>query len=152
MNSTNHEPFILRCYALAREAVANGNHPFGALLVKGGQIILTAVNTVHSDKDETRHAEINLMAEAGRRFSADELAQCTLYTSTEPCAMCTGAIYAAGIPTIVFGCSAEALYDLLKSDLSIPSRDILALGQRGTAVIGPILKEEGLEIHKAYWT
>jgi tRNA(Arg) A34 adenosine deaminase TadA len=143
---------IRHCYQLAKEAVANGNHPFGALLVKDGEVILTAVNTVHSDSDETRHAEINLVAEAGRRFSAEELAQCVLYTSTEPCAMCTGAIYTAAVPTIVFGCSAEALYNLLDSDLSIPSRDILALGQRETAVIGPILEEEGLQIHRAYWT
>ena len=45
------------------------------------------------------------MREAGRQFGADDLARSTLYSSTEPCAMCTGAIYAAGIPTIVFGCS-----------------------------------------------
>jgi tRNA(Arg) A34 adenosine deaminase TadA len=151
MVSTKDEAYIRQCYTLAREAVGNGNHPFGALLEKDGQVVLTAVNTVHSANDKTRHAEINLVAEAGRRFSAGELAHCTLYTSTEPCAMCTGAIYAAGIPAIVFGCSAKALYDLLHSDLSIPSRDILALGQRQTAVIGPILEEEGLQIHRAYW-
>ena len=151
MTFKEQESLIRRCYALAREAAANGNHPFGALLEKDGEVVLTAVNTVHSDKDETRHAEINLVVEAMRRFSAQELAQCTLYTSTEPCAMCTGAIYAAGIPAIVFGCSAGALYALLDSDLSIPSRDILALGQRETAVIGPVLEEEGLQIHTAYW-
>jgi tRNA(Arg) A34 adenosine deaminase TadA len=66
--------------------------------------------------------------------------------------MCTGAIYAAGIPTIIFGCSAESLYELFGSDLSIPSREILALGQRETAVIGPILEDEGLKIHRAFWT
>ena len=150
--SLEHAPYIERCYALAEEAVANGDHPFGALLVKAGQVIVTAVNSVHSENDETRHAEINLVAEAGRRLAAAELALCTLYTSTEPCAMCTGAIYAAGIPTIVFGCSAAALYELTGSDLSIPSRAILDLGQRETAVIGPILEAEGLRIHRRYWT
>lgn len=152
MTFSNFEQFIQQCYELAKKAVGNGDHPFGALLVRDGEVVLTAVNTVHSAKDETRHAEINLVAEAGRQFGADELAECTLYTSTEPCAMCTGAIYAAGIPTIVFGCGAEALYDLVGSDLSIPSREILALGQRETAVFGPILEEEGLDIHRAYWT
>ena len=134
MASKEQERFIHQCNELAREAMRSGDHPFSALLVKDGEVLLTAVNTVHSDNDETRHAEINLVAEAGRRFSTEELAQCTLYTSTEPCAMCTGAIYAAGIPTIVFGCSAEALYDLVGSDLSIPSRAILALGQRQDAL------------------
>ena len=151
MTFADFEAYIRQSYALAREAVGNGDHPFGALLVRDGEVVLTAVNTVHSDNDETRHAEINLVAEAGRRFRAEELAQCTLYTSTEPCAMCTGAIYAAGIPAIVFGCSAGALYEHTSSDLSSPSREILALGQRETAVIGPTLEEEGLQIHRAYW-
>lgn len=151
MTSSKHDKFIQLCYTLAEEAVGNGDHPFGALLVRDCAVVQTAVNTVHSDNDETRHAEINLVSEAGRQFGPETLAHCTLYTSTEPCAMCTGAIYAAGIPTIVFGCSAQALYDLTGSDLSIPSRDILALGQRETAVIGPILEEEGLQIHRSYW-
>ena len=152
MISKKHEAYIRQCYALAEEAVGNGDHPFGALLVNDGEVVLTAVNTVHSGHDETRHAEINLVSEAGRRLSAEGVAACTLYTSTEPCAMCTGAIYLAEIQTIVFGCSAEGLYALVGSDLSIPSRDILALGQRETAVIGPVLEEEGLEIHRKHWT
>lgn len=152
MDKGEHEQWIDRCYTLAREAVSNGDHPFGALLVKDGEVVLTAVNTVHSDNDETRHAEINLVSEAGRRFTPQTLAHFTLYTSTEPCAMCTGAIYALGIPTIVFGCSAEALYELVGSDSSIPSREILALGQRETVVIGPILEKDGLQIHRSYWT
>ncbi len=151
MTSSDHKRFIRQCYALAEEAVQNGDHPFGALLVKDGEVVLTAVNTIISDNDETRHAEINLVSEAGRRFKPQSLAHCTLYTSTEPCAMCTGAIYATGISTIVFGCSAKALYDLVGSDYSIPCRDILALGRRETAVIGPILQEEGLQNHRDYW-
>ncbi len=151
MSRKEDTDFMRDCFGLAAEAVSNGDHPFGALLVNDGEVVLTAVNTVHSDNDETRHAEINLVSEAGRRFSAEEVARCTLYTSTEPCAMCTGAIYAAGIPRIVFGCSATALYELVGSDLSIPSRDILALGSRTTAVEGPTLEEEGMQLHRAYW-
>jgi tRNA(Arg) A34 adenosine deaminase TadA len=152
MEYTEQGSHIKQFYALAEEAVKNGDEPFGALLVRDGKVVLTAVNTVTSDNDKTHHAETNLVAEAWQRFSPHELARCMLYTRTEPCAMCTGAIYAAGIPTIVFGCSAEALYELVGSDLSIPSREILALGQRETAVIGPLLEEEGLKIHRKYWT
>lgn len=152
MTNQEHDPFIHQCYALAKEAVASGDHPFGALLAVDGQVVVTAVNTVHSDEDVTRHAEINLVAEAQQTLYAEILQRSTLYTSTEPCAMCTGAIYAAGIPTIVYGCGADALYNLVHSDLSIPSRDILELGQRETAVIGPVLEEEGLAIHRSYWT
>jgi tRNA(Arg) A34 adenosine deaminase TadA len=151
MKYTEQESHIKHCYVLAEEAVGNGDEPFGALLVRDGRVVLTAVNTVNSDNDVTRHAETNLVTEARRHFSADELAQCTLYTSTEPCAMCTGAIYAAGIPTIVFGCGADPLYELVGSDFSISSREILALGKRETAVFGPVLEEEGFQIHRAYW-
>ena len=151
MDDAQHEYLIRLCYDRAQQAARNGDEPFGALLARDGEVLLTAVNSVHSDDDITRHAEMNLITEATRRFAQETLAQCMLYTSTEPCAMCTGAIYAAGVPTIVFGCSAAALYDLVGSDLAIPSRDILALGRRHTAVLGPFLEEEGLGIHRAYW-
>ena len=59
-----HEMFIKQVYQLAREAVAQGNHPFGALLVRDGVVILTAVNSIHTDHDVTRHAELNLISQA----------------------------------------------------------------------------------------
>jgi tRNA(Arg) A34 adenosine deaminase TadA len=147
-----HEPFIRQANRLAKEAVAHGNHPFGALLVQEGDVILTARNTIITDHDITRHAELNLVSLASRQFDAATLAQCTLYTSTEPCAMCAGAIFWAGIPTVVFGCSAVALSQLTGGgSLAIPCPEIFERGNRETAVIGPILEEEGLQIHKQYW-
>ena len=152
MKTSEHEPFIRDCYALAREAVQNGDHPFGALLVQDSEVVLKAVNTVNSRQDQTRHAEINLVSEASRLYDPARLAHFVLYTSTEPCAMCTGAIYQAGVTVIVFGCRAQALYNLVDSNLFIPSREILALGQRKTVVVGPVLEEEGLQIHRRVWS
>ncbi|MCB8942607.1 MAG: nucleoside deaminase [Ardenticatenaceae bacterium] len=146
-----HEIFIKQAYQLAREAVAHGNHPFGALLVKDGAVILTAENSIYTDHDVTRHAELNLVSAAAQRFEAETLAQCTLYTSTEPCAMCTGAIYWAGIAMVVFGCSAAALGEIAGGSLAMPCAEILARGKRPTAVIGPILEAEGVQIHQQYW-
>jgi tRNA(Arg) A34 adenosine deaminase TadA len=65
--------------------------------------------------------------------------------------MCTGAIYWVGIPVIVFGCSAEALGKLTNDDFVISCREILERGKSRIKVIGPILEEEGIEIHKRYW-
>ena len=65
--------------------------------------------------------------------------------------MCTGAIFQAGISQVVFGCRAQALYALVNSDLFISSRDILALGRRETIVTGPVLEDEGMQIHRDYW-
>ncbi len=86
--------FIRLAIAVAQRARAHGNHPFGALLVdENGQILLEAENTVVTANDATGHAETNLIRLASKRYSPDFLAQCTLYTSTEPCAMCAGAIF-----------------------------------------------------------
>jgi tRNA(Arg) A34 adenosine deaminase TadA len=147
----NHEPFIRQTYLLARQAAQKGNHPFGALLVRAGEIILTAENSVNSDRDITRHAELNLVSQASRQFDSDSLSQCSLYTSTEPCAMCAGSIYWAGIRLVVYGCSAAALGRLTGGDLVVPCRQIFGHGKRPTQVIGPILEPEGIEIHRQFW-
>lgn len=152
MEMTEHEPFIRQSYKLAQQAVANGDHPFGALLVKDGQVVLTAVNTIFSERDVTRHAELNLVSQACRLFDADILANSILYTSTEPCAMCASAIFWAGIPTIVYGCDAFTLGNIATGRFVISSRELLGRATRPTAVIGPILLDEGRAIHEAYWS
>ncbi|MER3462534.1 MAG: nucleoside deaminase, partial [Armatimonadota bacterium] len=86
--------FLRQAVEVARRARANGNHPFGALLVDAeGKVLLEAENTVQTERDCTGHAELNLMRLASRSYDPGFLATCTLYTSTEPCAMCSGAIY-----------------------------------------------------------
>ncbi len=147
----NHEPFVRQCYDLARQAAANGDHPFGALLVKNGEVVLTAVNTVHSNRDVTQHAELNLVSQAGRLLGYKALSTCTLYTSTEPCAMCTGAIFWAGISTLVYGCSAKSLGQIAGNTFIVPSRQLLARATRSVTVVGPVLEAEGVEIHQAFW-
>ena len=146
-----HERFMREALVLAQQAVGNGDHPFGALLVKGGEVVLTAVNTIHTDHDNTRHAELNLVSQAMRQFDADFLADCVLYTSTEPCAMCAGAIYWAGINSVVYGCPAGELGRIAGGDFVIPCRDIFARGKRPITVIGPVLVEESTAVHQNYW-
>jgi tRNA(Arg) A34 adenosine deaminase TadA len=83
--------FLRRAIAVSAAVCAKDNHPFGAVLVgPDGKVLLEAENTVVTERDATGHAERNLMTLASRRFSRDLLACCTLYTSTEPCAMCSG--------------------------------------------------------------
>ncbi len=143
--------FIDQTYQLARQAVKNGNHPFGALLVSDNRVILTACNSVHTDNDVTAHAELNLvkkLSASGLKFSADSL---TLYTSTEPCAMCSGAIYWSGIRRLVFGCSAKALASVTGGNLAIPCQAIFQHGKEPTTVRGPINETVGQKIHQQYW-
>jgi tRNA(Arg) A34 adenosine deaminase TadA len=88
-----HELFIRKTIAPAQQAVQKGNQPFGACLVKDGKNLLMAENTIHTNHDKTQHAEANLASAASQAFDLETLRQCRLYTSTEPCAMCAGAIY-----------------------------------------------------------
>ena len=145
-----HEALIRVCLRLATGAQEKGNHPFGALLAENGEILLTAENTVNTDRDCTRHAELNLVSRAVR--DRESLSHSTLYTSTEPCAMCAGAIYWAGIPTVVYGCSAASLGRITGGSLVIPCREIFSRGKHRVEVIGPVLEAEAMCVHEGFWT
>lgn len=148
---TEHAPRVRECYRLAADAVANGNHPFGALLVLDGRVVARAMNDAVTSHDPTRHAELLLLQHALPTLDASERPRAVLYTSTEPCAMCSGAIYWAGIATVVFGCSARALADVAGDDFLVPCAAIFALGARPVTVVGPVLEPEGRAQHQAYW-
>jgi tRNA(Arg) A34 adenosine deaminase TadA len=149
--SENHEAFLKRAIELSRQAVAHGNHPFGALLVRDGEIMMEAENTVNSEVDITGHAELNLVRRAFRELGEEVVQECTLYTSTEPCAMCTGAIYWAGISNVVFACSAKRLGEIAGGSLLVPCREVFARGLRPVEVSGPILEDEASEEHELFW-
>jgi tRNA(Arg) A34 adenosine deaminase TadA len=146
-----NENFVKRCIQLAADAVAHGNHPFGALLVKDEQIVLEAENTIFTGHDVTNHAEMNLVRLAVQKYDPDFLATCILYTSTEPCAMCSGAIYWAGIGAVVYACSATRLADFSGKGLEIRSQDIFSTGTKKVTIAGPVLESDAEEVHKAYW-
>ena len=146
-----HIPHIRRCYQLADEAVASGNHPFGALLVLDGEVIATARNDAVMSRNPTRHAEMVLLTAALPQLPADNRSRAVVYSSTEPCIMCAAAIYWSGISTVVYGCSAAALARAAGDDFLASCHEVFARGQRNIAVVGPVLEEEGLAKHLVYW-
>jgi tRNA(Arg) A34 adenosine deaminase TadA len=148
---TQHVPYITRCNQLADEAVARGNHPFGALLVVDGRIVATARNEALTSGDVTRHAEMVLLTAVLPALPAARRSHAVLYSSTEPCAMCAGAIYWSGIGTVVYGCSTEALASAAGGEFTVPCRDVFARGRRTLAVAGPVLEDAGRARHLAYW-
>src|SRR5262245_42828143 len=92
----NH--FLRHAFAVPRRALVHGNHPFGAILVDAnGNVLIEVENGYMPNHDGTAHAERLLATQACTTLSADVLAKATLYSSAEPCAMCAGAIYWAGI-------------------------------------------------------
>lgn len=94
----------------------NDGGPFGAIIVKDGKIISEAHNTVLSDTDPTAHAEINAIRKACKNLNNFHLEDCTLYTSSEPCPMCLGAIYWAHLKRVVFITDRKDVADVSKFD------------------------------------
>jgi tRNA(Arg) A34 adenosine deaminase TadA len=140
---------------LARRSREHGNHPFGAVLAdENGRVVLEAENTVLTGPDSTGHAETNLMRLASNKLSPEALARCTLYTSTEPCPMCAGAIYWGGVGRVVYALGQAGLYDLIgpgADRLLLPCRDVFGRGVRPIQVIGPALEDEALQVHLGFW-
>lgn len=143
---------------VAWRARENGNHPFGAVLVdEHNRVVLEAENTVVTGRDSTGHAETNLVRLATQQFSPEQLVHYTLYSSTEPCAMCAGAIYWSQIGRVVFALSEMDLYAIIgpsPDHLLLPCREVFAHSEREIEVQGPIssLELEARAVHKDFWT
>ncbi len=146
-----HERRLRDAIGVAREARDAGNHPFGALLVVDGVEIARAANTVVTALDPTAHAELNLLRAIAGTVSAEQLSRAILYASTEPCAMCSGAIYWAGVNHVVYGCSTDELARFAGETLSIRCREIFAHGTRIVEVLGPLIGDEATEVHRGCW-
>jgi len=142
---------------VAKRAHGHGNHPFGCVLVgPNGDVLLEAENGYMPDRDMTAHAERLLATAASRKFRPAELSACTMYTSAEPCAMCAGAVYWAGIGRVVYGLSETRLKQITGSHeenptLDLPCRVVFSAGQRKVGVVGPMLEDEAAEQHKGVW-
>jgi len=155
--TSEDEAHLLVAIELAARARRNGNEPFGALLVDGdGSVVLEAENTVVTGPDHTGHAETNLMRMASERFAPDFLRRCTLYTSTEPCAMCAAAIYFGDVRRVVFALSAVELDRITagkpeKMRLALSCRQLFARGEHEVEVSGPHLEEQAREVHEGFW-
>src|ERR1700681_3640722 len=104
------EHFLRRSFEVARRALTHGNHPFGAILVdQNSNVLIEAENRYMAADDGTAHAERLLATPACTTLSPEILRGATLYSSAEPCAMCAGAIYWAGIGRLVYGLSEHRL-------------------------------------------
>jgi tRNA(adenine34) deaminase len=137
-------------FGLARQAATRGDEPYGAVLVDAaGKALLEGQNTIVTTGDRTGHAEINLVRRMGGLDPA-QLAAATLYASTEPCAMCAGAVHWSGVGQLVFGLSNARLYGevLPRSPgaLRLGCREVLGTGDRGVAVAGPLLEDEAAAV------
>jgi len=149
--------FLRHSFDVARRALTHGNHPFGAILVdRNRNVLIETENGYMPAHDGTAHAERLLATQACTTLSADILKGATLYSSAEPCAMCAGAIYWAGIGRLVYGLSEHRLRAVTgdhpeNPTLDLPCRDVFKSGQRATEVLGPLLEDEAEALHEGVW-
>lgn len=99
--------YISMAARLSYDNIAKGGGPFGAVIVRNGEVLSTGVNTVTIDNDPTAHAEVNAIRNACSRIGDFKLTGCTVYSSCEPCPMCLSALYWAGVKKIYFGNTKE---------------------------------------------
>jgi len=146
---------LRRANAVARAAMDDGHHPFGALLVApDGETVWLEQRNV----DSVDHAEAVLARTAARRWPPAQLWGCTLVTTVEPCAMCAGTIYWAHIGRVVYGLSERALLEHTGAHpqnptLDLPCRDVFARGQKAVQVVGPVaaVQDEIAALHRGFW-
>ncbi|ETP67124.1 hypothetical protein G159_18430 [Planococcus glaciei CHR43] len=101
------DQFMERAVELSLQNVREGGQPFGAVLVKGGEIIAEGVNELHKVQDVSGHAEMLAIRHAQQELNVDSLAGSIMYASGEPCPMCLSAMYLAGIETAYYCASLE---------------------------------------------
>ncbi|MGB1161144.1 MAG: nucleoside deaminase [Alphaproteobacteria bacterium] len=149
---------LIRSIELADEAVQEGNHPFGSVLVSAKGDVLAEAKNSHSTDGGPGHAEANLARIAAKKFDIETLRGSTLYTSVEPCSMCAGTTYWAEIGAVVFGMTERRLGEMTGDDPENPTQDlecrvIFASGRRPVEVRGPFeeLEERIVAQHVAYW-
>jgi len=155
----NDLDLLRRSFEVAKRARAGGDHPFGALLAgPDGEVLREQGNGFSAEgRDRTAHAEKLLASWAAKSFDLPTLARCTLYSSAEPCAMCAGAVYWAGIGRLVYGQSEKGLKAQTGAHdenptLDLPCREVFAAGQRPTKVLGPLLEEEAAALQAEFWS
>lgn len=147
-----------RTIELADEAVLEGNHPFASVLVAADGTVLAEGKNNHKEDGGPGHAETNLARRAAVEFPIDVLRQATLYTSVEPCVMCSGTIYWAEIGTVVFAMTEKGLAELTGDDPANPTQDldcrtVFAAGRHQVQVRGPFdeLVTRIVDQHIAFW-
>jgi tRNA(Arg) A34 adenosine deaminase TadA len=146
---------LRRANEVARAATVSGRHPFGALLVAPDQ---ETVLLEQGNLGPVEHAEAVLVRIAAKAYLPEQLAECTLYTTVEPCAMCAGTQYWAGIGRLVYGMDEGRLRAFTgdhpeNPTLDLPCRELFARGQRHIDVIGPVVAVEAeiAELHRDFW-
>ena len=149
--SSQDELFMKRAIELSAAAVEHGNEPFGAVLVKDGEIVFENENQIYSRHDPTFHGEEGLIRRFCEKRGICDLRDYTLYSSCEPCFMCSGAMVWVKLGRLVYGASNMELEEILGNEGCNCSRIVFENSFWQPEVKSGVLRDEALEVLKDYF-
>ncbi|WP_231188684.1 nucleoside deaminase [Haladaptatus sp. DYF46] len=143
----DHDSHMRQAFDAAREAADRGDRPFGSVLVRNDKVTMVDSNHVLTKNDIRRHPELHLAYRACQELTQESRAETVMYTSTEPCPMCAGGMVTAGFGQVIYSVSSNEMVEFTGTKPSVRSREIL----NGISnVVGPILNDEGRQIHDEF--
>lgn len=151
MNETKDTVFMRGAVALSKAAVEHGNEPFGAVLVKDGKIVFTNENRIYTRHDPTFHAEAGLICDFCAETGITDLREYTLYSSCEPCFMCSGAMVWVKLGRLVYAASNEELEAILGNEGCNCSKMVFDNSFWRPQVTAGLLREESLAVLRSYF-
>jgi tRNA(Arg) A34 adenosine deaminase TadA len=137
------QDFMKAAVEKAREGIAAGQSPFGAVVVSGGKVVAAAHNTVWRDTDPTAHAEVNAIRQAARALKRIELSGCEMFTTCEPCPMCLSAIHWSKLDRVVFAATIEDAAGAGFSELRVGAKELARMGGSPLRVEVAASRDEG---------
>jgi tRNA(Arg) A34 adenosine deaminase TadA len=144
------EAFMRMALQACREGVQQGQTPFGACIVRAGEVLAVNHNRVWQTIDPTAHAEVNAIRLAAQNLSDISLGGATIYSTVEPCPMCFTAIHWSKIERIVYGAGIADAAEFGFSELGISNHDMKRLGGATLTVQGGLLREEALQTFRLW--
>ena len=148
---TQDEKFMAEALRLSEQAMAHGNEPFGAVLVKDGEIVFVNENQIHTCHDPTFHGELGLLRRFCEETGITDLSDYTLYSSCEPCFMCSGAMVWTRLGRLVYGASNRQLESLLGQEGSDCSAIVFSNSPHRPEVTAGVLQDACLRVLKDYF-
>lgn len=146
------EIFMKKAIELSALAVEHGNEPFGAVLVKDGEIVYTNENQIYTASDPTFHGELGLLRRFCGEMKITDLSEYTLYSSCEPCFMCSGAMVWTKLGRLVYAASNVDLCNILGEQGSACSRMVFEHSPFKPQVTAGVLRAESLMILTGYFS
>ena len=144
------EKFMRLAINKAKQGIKKGQTPFGACIVKKGDIISCTHNAVWKNNDITAHAEINALRTACRKLKTIDLSGCTIYSTCEPCPMCFTACHWARIDKIIFGARINDAQKFGFNECTISNKKMKQSGKSSIEIIGDFLREENTSLFKLW--